>query len=95
MAEKNDANYNAASYFYVLQVYLGQDPVFPDRRTADYPIIPYHTLYQYIILCETVVLSFLSRRIQLQKHSSPICTNRANSVAVFVGNPIGYNNAFS
>ena len=50
------ANYNVASYCPVLQVDLGQDSMFPDRRTTYYPIISYYTLYQYTILGEAVVL---------------------------------------
>ena len=50
------ANYNAAFYCPVLQVDLAQDSMFPDRRMTYYPIIPYHTLYQEVILGEAVVL---------------------------------------
>ena len=56
MAEKLGCQLQCISYCPVLQVDLGQDSMFPDRRTTHYPIIPNHTLYQYIILGEAVVL---------------------------------------
>ena len=65
-----------------------QDPGFPDNQC------PFEHLNHHVIICaaEAVfVATHVSLRIQLQKHSSSVHTNRANEVAVFGGSRIRYN----